>query len=50
MDEIYIIKDTRYIDEFKDKTFSGFKKSDVLKTLIKSIKKIKINGIFMMGW
>ena len=44
MDEIYIIKDTRYIDEFKDKTFSGFKKSDVLKTLIKNIESGKVEN------
>jgi len=44
MDELYIIKDSRHIEEFKDKTFSGFKKIDVIKTLFKSIEAGKVEN------
>ena len=32
MNEQYIIEDTRFLESFKDKSFSGFKKTDVIKT------------------
>ncbi len=44
MDEQFIIKDTRHLEDFKDKTFSGFKKSDVIKTLFKSIETGKVEN------
>ena len=49
MDEQFIIQDTRHIDEFKDKSFSGFKKSDVIKTLIKSINEGKVEDACNWG-
>ena len=42
MDEIFLIEDTRFLEHFKDKSFSGFKKSDVIKTLFKSIETGKV--------
>ena len=42
MDQNYIIEDIREIECFKDKTFSGFKKIDVIKALIKSVEKCEI--------
>ena len=42
MDERNIINDKRNLDCFKQKTFSGFKKSDVFTILFKSIEKGKI--------
>ena len=44
MDEQFIIQDTRYLEDFKDKSFSGFKKSDVIKTLFKSIETGKVEN------
>ncbi len=44
MNENYIIKDTRYLENFKDKSFSGFKKTDVIKTLFKSIENGKVEN------
>jgi len=44
MDEQFIIKDTRHLEDFKDKSFSGFKKTDVLKTLFKSIEAGKVEN------
>ena len=44
MDEQFLIQDTRHLDEFKDKSFSGFKKTDVLKTLFKSIEAGKVEN------
>lgn len=42
MNDDYIIKDPRPLEEFKDKTFSGFKKKDVYQKLFKSIETTKI--------
>ena len=42
MDEHYLIDDNRESSSFKSKTFSGFKKTDVLNTVIKSIDSKKI--------
>jgi hypothetical protein len=44
MDEQFIIQDLRTHDIFKDKSFSGFKKSDVIKTLFKSIEVGKVEN------
>jgi len=44
MDIKYIIEDARPLEEFKDKTFSGFKKRDVLSALFKSIETGKIEN------
>ena len=39
MFEQFLIQDvTRFIEEFKDKSFNGFKKTDVIKTLNKSME------------
>ena len=40
MNEQYIIEDTRYLESFKDKSFGGFKKTDVIKT-----RSSKITGV-----
>ena len=46
MNEQYIIEDTRYLESFKDKSFSGFKKTDVIKkTCNKCICKSLIRNI-----
>lgn len=42
MNEDYLIKDNRDTNFFKTKTFSGFKKTDVINTVIKSIESRKI--------
>ena len=42
MDAQYLITDPRPAECFKDKTFSGFKKTDVQKALFKSIDEGKI--------
>ena len=42
MDEKYLINDDRFSSSFKTKTFSGFKKSEVLNTIIKSIDSKKL--------
>jgi hypothetical protein len=44
MNEQYIIEDTRYLESFKDKSFGGFKKTDVIKTLFKSIETGKVEN------
>jgi len=44
MDEQFLIQDTRHLEDFKDKSFSGFKKTDVLKTLFKSIETGKMEN------
>lgn len=44
MDEQFLIQDTRHLEDFKDKTFSGFKKTDVIKTLFKSIETGKVEN------
>ena len=44
MDEQFMIRDNRHLEEFKDKTFSGFKKNDVIKTLFKSIEIGKVEN------
>jgi len=44
MDEQFMIQDTRHLEDFKDKSFSGFKKSEVLKTLFKSIESGKVEN------
>ena len=38
MNHEFIIEDARPLSEFKDKTFSDFKKRDVINTLFKSIE------------
>ena len=40
----FLIEDTRFLEQFKDKSFSGFKKSDVIKTLFKSIETGKVEN------
>jgi len=42
MNQEYIIIDARPLEEFKEKTFSGFKKRDVINTLFKSIEVGKV--------
>lgn len=42
MDEKYIINDVRDYTQFKDKSFSGFKKSQVINVVLKSIESKKI--------
>ncbi len=44
MNEIYRINDLRELDHFKTKTFSGFKKTDVMNTIFKSIESKKIES------
>ena len=41
MDHKYQINDSRLMNDFKDSTFSGYKKSDVITTLFKNIDKNK---------
>ena len=38
MNEAFLIEDNRHLEDFRDKSFSGFKKTDVFKTLFKSIE------------
>ena len=45
MNSNYTIDDCRDIDSFKIKTFSGYKKTDVIKALINSIDNVKIDAI-----
>jgi len=42
MQSDYLLIDPRPLDSFKDKTFSGFKKLDVIKTLFKSVETGKV--------
>ena len=45
MDDKYIIEDDREIESFKVKTFSGFKRTDVIKAVLKSIESKKIEQV-----
>ncbi len=45
MDKDYIIIDPRPLDAFKEKTFSDFKKRDVINALLKSIETGKIENV-----
>ena len=43
MNDIFLIEDTRFLEHFKDKSFSGFKKTSVIKTLFKMpLKPVKL--------
>jgi len=44
MDDKYIINDTRDYTKFKDLTFSGFKKTQVINAVLKNIEAKKIEG------
>ena len=44
MDEIYQINDQRCVDDFKKKSFSGFKKTDIINAVLKSIESKKIES------
>ena len=44
MNNNYLINDTRLLIDFKDKTFSGYKKTDLFNILFKSIDKNKIES------
>ena len=44
MDSKYIIVDSRLMESFKKSTFSGYKKTDVISTLFKSIDNGKIEN------
>ena len=44
MNKEYEIIDTRGIKSFKKETFSGYKKADVIKTLLKSIDSKKVEN------
>lgn len=44
MDDNFVIQDIRTIDSFKDKTFSGFKKKEVIKALLKSVEQGEIES------
>ncbi len=44
MNQTFLIEDNRYLEDFKDKSFSGFKKTDVIKTLFKSIESGKVEN------
>lgn len=44
MDDKYLIDDKRLTINFKDKTFSGFRKNDVFQTIFKSIESKKIES------
>ena len=44
MNEEFIIQDTRHLTDFKEKSFSGFKKKDVIKTLFTSIETGKVEN------
>jgi hypothetical protein len=44
MDPQFLIEDTRHLEDFKDKSYSGFKKTDVIKTLFKSIESGKVEN------
>ena len=44
MDPKYQINDSRLINDFKESTFSGYKKSDVISTLFKNIDKNKVEN------
>lgn len=44
MDSQFLIEDVRHIEEFKQKSFSGFKKTDVIKILLQSIETGKLEN------
>ncbi len=44
MNDMFLIEDTRLLEQFKDKSFSGFKKTEVIKTLFKSIETGKVEN------
>ncbi len=44
MNEIFLIQDNRHLEEFKDKSFCGFKKTEVYKTLFRSIESGQIEN------
>ena len=44
MDPQYKINDSRFLNDFKDKTFSGYKKSEVISILFKNIDKNKVEN------
>jgi len=44
MDPQFLIEDTRHLEDFKDKSFSGFKKTEVFKTLFKSMEAGKVEN------
>ena len=44
MDEKYLIVDNRTVESFKQKIFSGFKKSDVINIVLKSIESNKLEN------
>jgi hypothetical protein len=44
MDEMYFINDDRPSDSFRKKTFSGFKKNDIINAVLKSIEAKKVEN------
>ena len=44
MDNKYIINDSRILKNFKESTFCGYKKTDVINVLFKSIDSNKIEN------
>ena len=44
MDSQFLIEDVGHIEEFKQKSFSGFKKTDVIKILLQSIETGKLEN------
>ena len=45
MDERYLINDIRTFDSFRKKTFSGFKKNDIITAVLKAIESKKVEEI-----
>jgi hypothetical protein len=44
MNVSFVIQDTRYLEDFKGKSFSGFKKNEVIKTLFQNIETGKVEN------
>lgn len=44
MDERYLINDIRSFEEFKKKSFSGFKKNDIISAVLKAIESKKVEN------
>ncbi len=44
MDERYLINDIRSFDSFRKKTFSGFKKNDIITAVLKAIESKKVEN------
>ena len=44
MDEKYLINDNRSFNAFKKKSFSGFKKNDILNAVLKAIESKKVEN------